>query len=259
MNDGAFGDEVLMAYADGELDAATAARVEAAAAEDPAVAARIEAFARTRTLVKDAAAIVADAAAPVPASLVEAVRAKVSAASRAEAEAEVVAFPDARSQARSRARSPSVWALPLAASIALVIGGAGGFFAGREGTGVANGPGVVAALGGGAWSDALDRLPAGAETGIDVGTLSVIGTFRTDAGELCREYRLAVDADEAFGGVACRGADAWQPRIVVRTADPNAAFAPASGDRAIEAYVDTIGGGTFLTPEEEAQALSDAP
>ena len=56
MSEPLFSDETLMAYADGELDAAAAARVAAAAEHDPNVRARIDSFRRSREVVRDAIA-----------------------------------------------------------------------------------------------------------------------------------------------------------------------------------------------------------
>ena len=50
-----FGDETLMAYADGELDAETARAVEAAAATDAELAQRIAMFSRTRDVLGELA------------------------------------------------------------------------------------------------------------------------------------------------------------------------------------------------------------
>ncbi len=112
----AFDDETLMAYADGALDGALAARVARAALADRRVRARIEIFRRTAMLARAALAPVVDE--PVPARLVAAVR-------EAKAGSVVPFRPKA-----GNLRRPLVWA--VAASVALfVVLGAGGVFTGR--------------------------------------------------------------------------------------------------------------------------------
>jgi anti-sigma factor RsiW len=118
----ALDDETLMAYADGALDAASAARVAAAALARPEIRRRISAFRTTATLARAAYASVVDE--EVPARLVAAVR-------TAPAAGNVVALrakPATAAAAPARSR-PIAWA--VAASVALVMAlGAGGVFTG---------------------------------------------------------------------------------------------------------------------------------
>ena len=72
-------DEMLMAYADGQLDDAEKRRIEALIASDPAYAARVESFRRSGQAARDAfAGVMAE---PVPLGLVSAI-AKASPAPR---------------------------------------------------------------------------------------------------------------------------------------------------------------------------------
>src|SRR5690606_3710336 len=97
-------DEMLMAFVDGETDAATTAMVARALAADAGLAARVEGFRASRALVREA---FGDARRePVPEALVEAV-------ARADRKGEVVAFPPRRMLRL---------ALPLAASLAVGFG-----------------------------------------------------------------------------------------------------------------------------------------
>jgi len=113
-------DTTLMAYADGALDAAAAARVAAAALARPEIRRRVAAFRTTATLARAAYASVVDE--DVPERLVAAVRAAPASGNVAALRAKPAAA------ARSRSR-PIGWA--VAASVALVMAlGAGGVFTG---------------------------------------------------------------------------------------------------------------------------------
>lgn len=104
-------DVMLMAYADGELDAATARQIEAAVAADPALAERVRMFRESAALLHGA---YADAMhEEVPERLLAAVR--------------VPASNVVKLQARRPARQIVAWA--MAASLAaLVIGGGGTYW-----------------------------------------------------------------------------------------------------------------------------------
>jgi anti-sigma factor RsiW len=117
-----FDDETLMAYADGALDAASAARVAGAALARPEIRRRISAFRTTATLARAAYASVVDE--DVPARLVAAVRDAPAAGNGVALRANPAA---AAAPSRSR---PIAWA--VAASVALVMAlGAGGVFTGN--------------------------------------------------------------------------------------------------------------------------------
>src|SRR5512135_2932910 len=117
-------EETLMAYADGELDAAAAAQVEAAIRGDPELAARL---ARQRTLrarLRDA--FDAELAEPVPQRLVDAAMRPAPAASK------VVPLDAARQGRAGRAGHAFAWrraSLPLAAAASLLLGIGAGFLA----------------------------------------------------------------------------------------------------------------------------------
>lgn len=196
------GDEELMAYADGELDAAAAARVEAAIAADPALA---DAVARHRALRQDLrAAFAGELDAPVPERL--------SALLRAPA-AEVVALDAARARRvpRPPARLPG-WA---AVAAALALGLAIGRFAPSPSPefGIGEGGALVA---GGALADALETGLASAP---EDGAVQLGLTFRDAGGRWCRSFGLARTA--AVAGLACRDAGGrWQVPAVAETAAP---------------------------------------
>ncbi|MFN8759575.1 MAG: anti-sigma factor family protein [Tagaea sp.] len=113
----AIDDETLMAWCDGELAPAAAARVGQAVARDAKLAARATAFRRTAELARGALAPVL--AEPIPQRLIDAVRAEPAKS------AEIVTL-----RPRAVPRRTLAWA--LAASVAFVaVLGAGGVFTGR--------------------------------------------------------------------------------------------------------------------------------
>lgn len=234
-----FEDDMLMAYADGELDESERAAIAAAAAADPALAARIASFARSRVAVKEAfAAIHAE---PPPARLV---------AAATGGRARVATFPGRSLAPRAR------FALPLAAAIAI---GAGivGFLAGRlsEEPGTAGGlaglDGAFAALAGTRSGEALplvvDGRPAQA---------TALASFETAQG-LCRVAIVSFGEGGALRGMGCAGADGWRTTVVIAEGAAGA-FGPASaaGVEIVEATLDALDAGAALGPDEEARAIA---
>ncbi|BBK35561.1 hypothetical protein STAQ_06390 [Allostella sp. ATCC 35155] len=117
-----FDDETLVAFVDGELDEASARDVAAAVAADAGLAARVEAFRQSAMMVQAAFARVIDE--PVPERLLLAARGTPEAVSEAPT-GTVVPF-------RRRSAIPRWIAVPIAASVAtLVIGAGAGYWAAR--------------------------------------------------------------------------------------------------------------------------------
>lgn len=176
-----FDDARLMAWLDGELDAAEGAEVEAAIAADPALAARVEEQRRLRDRLRAHYGPVADE--PVPERL------------SALLETNVVAFSPRRPSSRP------AWQLPAAIAASLVLG----LFGGRL---LPGGDGPVALDAGrlearGALASALDAQLASdqraeAETRIGI-------SFARADGRWCRTFEGV-----ALSGLACRDAGGWQ-------------------------------------------------
>lgn len=193
-------DEQLMAYADGELDAAAAAGVEAAITADPALA---EAVARHRALrrqLREAFAPALDE--PVPERLMALVRAPVAepvVASAAPA-AEVVPL-------RPRRR----WALPewagMAAALALGVALSQAFLAPAPADLRTVAGGALRADG--ALAQALDRQLAADNTA--AGRIAVGLSFRDGSGAYCRSFVLR--DPRPLAGLACRADDGWHVPI----------------------------------------------
>ena len=192
-----FPDEVLMAYADDELDAGTRAAVDAAMAADPDIARRIAQHKALRNRVHSAFNKILDE--PVPARL----RPRND---------NVVPL-------RRRQAHRSMWPQWTAIAASLIVGVIVGRMA-LVGTG-SSGP--IAMRGGqllasGALAAALTEQLASAQTAADPVRIGV--SFRSKSGRYCRTFALASPA--ALAGVACRAADGWQVGALASTESPSA-------------------------------------
>lgn len=239
-----FTDDVLMAYADGEVDGETAAAIEAAMASDASLTARIDVFARTRTIL--AAAAADRLAAPVPAAVTARALAAIEAARQPERGGNVLSLDKARS-----ARSWGFPGVALAASIALAVGMAAGFgLAPREPAGL-----QVASLPPETIT-ALSSAPSGERTEVAGGQFVAIASFRTADGDLCREFEFDAPDRSTLVSVACRDGTAWDLRLAIVAPGADASgYAPASSMETLDAYLSAIGAGAPLTAEEEAAAI----
>jgi hypothetical protein len=199
-----FPDEVLMAYADDELDAHTRAAVDAAMASDPEIARRIAQHKALRGRVHSVFDKVAGE--PVPARLLEVVR-NAPSGSR---ESNVV--PLRRRQVRR-------WTWPQWSAIAasLIVG----VLAGRLVLVRSHAPDMIAMRGGRilaggvlarALSDQLTADQSAAEP-VRIGV-----SFRSKSGEYCRTFTVRQPA--ALAGLACRAADGWQVGVLAHAESP---------------------------------------
>ena len=200
-----FSDEVLMAYADGELDASTRAAVEAAMASDPEMARRISQHKALRNRVSSALNKVLDE--PVPARLLAAARNEHPSGRPSTREGNVMPL---------RRRQAQRWTWPQWTAIAasLIIG----VIAGRVALMRPGIPGPIAMRGGrviagGVLADALSDQLVAAQSTADPVRIGV--SFRSKAGEYCRTFALARPAPLA--GLACRTGDDWRVRVLART------------------------------------------
>jgi len=198
-------DDMLMAYADGELAPAQRARVEAAMRDDPGVAAAVERHRALRADVFAAFAGVLDE--PVP----ERLRPAPAAPVRIDALAAAGARP---LPARWR------WGQAGALAAALVLGVAVGALGWR---GQARDAGAIAARAGeavvaqGVLAQALStRLAADAAGG--AGPVRIGVSFAARDGTYCRSFQLG-----ATGGLACRVDGQWRiPVLAAGTLDGGA-------------------------------------
>jgi anti-sigma factor RsiW len=200
-----FSQETLMAYADGELDAATRSAIEAAMAEDPAIAAEL---ARHRALRDELRGAFSGALSEdIPARLLDAAN-KAS----ARRDGDVVDMASARAAKEVRA-SRARWSWPQWTSIAasLLIGVLGGraLLQSESSDLLATDDGRLVATGAlskaltsqiGAQTDAQDKVRIGL-------------SFRARDGNYCRTFALPGDS---AAGVACRDNEHWQIQALAR-------------------------------------------
>jgi hypothetical protein len=223
-------DETLMAYADGELDPATRASVEAAMQADPDIAKRVARHRALREAMQGAFTGVLEE--PVPERLIAAARGQSTALQGA-----VVDL--AREAARRRTSAgPRRWQ-PAAMAASLVLGVGLGFLAWHGPKALlrpGSGGGLVANA---ELAEALstqlsdDRSPA---------RVAVAGlSFRSKSGDYCRTFSLS--GTDASSGLACYDGQDWKIKALAespRAATNSANFrtAAAADSPAIRAAVE---------------------
>ncbi|MEW9806974.1 anti-sigma factor [Mesorhizobium sp. ZMM04-5] len=246
-----FSDDMLMRFADGELADEEMAAIEQAMETDDDLVARVALFIETRAQAK--ASLAPLLAEPVPEKLVAAVEGMI-AASRAEREtpSSVVPFAAPKPAARASARH---WTLPLAASIAAVLGGLAGYWVAGDG---GSGPAGLAVAGivNPSVGDALRNVPAGGEVALaGGGRFRAIASFRDEAENFCREFELDSAGSTTVVAVACDAAGEWRVSFAVSAPGDAGGYAPASSTEALDAYLTAIEAGEPLSSDAEAEAL----
>jgi hypothetical protein len=240
-------DEILMAFADGELDEPAFAAVAKAIAEDPVVAKRVVDFQQSRRLTRSALSSTLES--DVPPALRAAVSAQVEAY-------ETANTPKAESNLRvlwyeRRVPKNSAMQVALAASLAAVALGLG-YFAGSQG--ISERHGLIAQLESSPVRDELNRAASGKDVELPFGRLRVISTYRLASGSLCREFRLQ-SSMEAAEAVACHKGE-WMATFALAKATNDTAFTPSGGDDPMAAYLESIGADQPLVDEAETKALA---
>jgi len=204
-------DETLMAYTDGELDAATRAAVEAAMQDDPEIRRRVARHQALRETMRGAFSAVLDE--PVPDRLIQAARGHGGVSKSA-----VVDLSQARAaRGQKNPGAPRRWQ-PAALAASLLLGLGLGFLAWHGSGGAMIQPGAGGGLiAGAALAEALsgqlsdDRSPnRAAVTGL---------SFRDKAGDYCRTFSLT--GSQGSSGLACREGADW--RIKALAQSPHAA------------------------------------
>ena len=193
-----YDDETLMAYADGELDAAQRAQIDAAIAQDPGLARRVQEHKALRARMTGAFSRVLDQ--PIPERLEAAAR--VGTRADAPARGNVIKFPARSARAPSppwRARewiamAASLllgvllsWRLLVPANSALFQAGEGGLLARGE------------------LARALENQLASEQSGEERVLIGL--TFKAHDGNYCRSFVLRA---ARTAGLACRVGSEWQ-------------------------------------------------
>jgi hypothetical protein len=214
-----FTDETLAAYADGELDAAQRAKVEAEMARDPEVTRAIERHRAITARVRGAYDRVLEE--PVPARL-----------------ASLVAAPAPRVKPQSRPAGPpptlrpAAWYAMAASVVAAVLVGL--FLARGPAEPYEETPdGLVAR---GPLEEGLDTQLASAPGG---GAVRIGTSFRRHDGAYCRTFTFGGQV----AGLACRGAEDWEIGALAKVAPASgevrtAASMPAEVLRAVDAAIE---------------------
>lgn len=207
-------DELLVAYADGELDAAQAAEVERAVAADPKLQSRLAALTRAANLTREI--FEAKGREAVPPALIERIVAGADGA------AEKPPGPMHAEPHRSlRERLAEWWQVPLPAAafgglMLLAVGVLVGYLLPHDSPagGAMTTAGVVPT------DTALHALLQQHASGepLTAGSLSleVVATF-VDGDRICREYRAQsrTGPHEYHAGVACHGDGTWNVAFAV--------------------------------------------
>ncbi|MDI1326087.1 MAG: hypothetical protein PSV23_04725 [Brevundimonas sp.] len=229
-----FNDEILMRRIDGELDAATAAAVDAAARTHARVAERLASLRMTTVAMRDAFPVMVD---PRDAALAQCIaRAPIT-----RGKFGLCGWPE--------------WLRPqtIAAGAALA---AAGFAAGvMVAPGIMNRPaGLVDAQGRIADVALVEVLDARLNAdGQDTSGLSVGLTFKDHEARWCRTFQ---DAAKALAGLACRKNEAWMIEALVPSHSAVGELRMAGSDMPtpVLVAVDDLMGEDTATATEELQA-----
>jgi hypothetical protein len=201
-------DEILMAYADGELDAAAREAVESAMREDPQIAARIAQHRDLRLQVQ--AAYAAELSEEVPQRLLRAAQ------GTADTERKIMNLRDpARAATHRGVATRWRWRTAGALAASVVAGvGVGFLLWGRAGSPFVRGAGG-ALLAGGPLAQALSSQLVAEQSnrsGVRIGL-----SFLAKSGDYCRTFSLAAAVPQS--GLACRHGKEWQVQALIQSSD----------------------------------------
>lgn len=261
-------DETLVAYADGRLGDAMAKRVEQFLQTDDEARQFVEMLKASGEMAR----VAFDEALHAPTSderLKRLIMAGIPDGGSSVAPDKVVPFQTGR-----RTSSPPRLALPLAACLALIIGGLAGYQLGQRQFGVtAVSDAINLAIGpvgtGSPYYELLETKPSGVSYSVDSGTagkleLIVLSTFREGSERLCREFEVIArspDISPATSAIACRRTGGeWTVHGAVQSAAAQGSgedFRPAGSEEtaAIEGILKSIGAKPALSKADEDALL----
>jgi hypothetical protein len=245
-----FSDETLMAYADGELDAAERAAIERALGSDPVLAERVAQHQALRSDVFAAFVPILDE--PVPSVLTAAALPGKVADLGAARSARAVAAASAAKAAPRRWSWPEWGAIAATLAIGVLVGSLGLSHGGGSDAALAVAPGADGKLvAQGALAAALSQQLAA-----DRGAVRIGVSFAAKDGALCRSFTLGGTA-----GLACHTGGQWQLPVIAEVAGGAAGEASAyrqAGSAMPEAVLDAIdarlSGGQTLDAKGEQEA-----
>ena len=258
-------DDMLMAYADDELDAKDRTNVEAYLARSAEGTGRFAVFVATGRRL--AALFDQPMREPVPQRLIDALQGAPRAPS--EPSAEVIHIGRGRNTKRTPQRS-NLWL--VAACVTLLAAGVGAEFALHQHTRGAESPFGLAEtstgtpIAGKDLAAALDTVASGSVSTREIAgvhaTIKPVFTFANIGGGFCRQYAIAGEGAVSFAGVACRmPAGQWQIQRHVAAAperakkDGHTYTAGGPELEALEAMVAKLISGDVLSGDAELAVM----
>jgi hypothetical protein len=242
-------DDILTAFADGELDETTRQMVEAAERDDPDVRRRLAAHRQLRARLQSAFAATLDE--PVPERLLAAVRKPAAPA------ANVIRLADQRAARSGAARRISISAWPafgsLAASILVGLGLGFGLWHGPDQLLKTSSDGSMVAVG--TLAKALSTELAAERAPDRVATIGL--SFLAKSGAYCRTFSLS--SGQAGAGMACREGEQWRIHLLAPAANDGSArseyrTAGSNGSPQLRSLIESEIQGEPLTREGEEAA-----
>ncbi|SFU23160.1 anti-sigma factor [Mesorhizobium sp. YR577] len=254
-----FSDEILMRFADGELDQETVARIKQALEMDDDLLARVALFTETRAQAQLAMKPLLEE--NVPDHLVAAVQRMVDEKRARSTDEQSAGNVVPLRKPAAEPLSARTWALPIAASLATaVLGGLAGYWLSSNSSRPAHGL-QVAGVSSPALIEALATRQSGGEIQL-AGTnqrLRLIATFRDSQKALCREFEVDSPNQSTVISVACHAGDEWRVSFAVVALGDSNGYAPASSTEALDAYLSAIHAEAPMSAEEELNALQTMP
>lgn len=241
--------ETLSAYLDGELSSADMQAVEAALETDPELAIQFADIAEANEAMTSAYRPLADE--PIPDHILAMVKAGTD-------DSNVVSLAEVKSQS-----SFSRWLMPIAASLAMVLGFAVGTNVNDD---TISSDALYAQLTGSITQDSplfdiLEGTPSAQSVGFQGAAdvlIEPLMTFQAANGVYCREVRIE-SPNSAQKGVVCRDDEIWNIVLLtqVRKAVDTPDFRTASGnsDNYIDEMIDDLIIGIPLDLDAEASAM----
>lgn len=261
-------DEMLMAYADGALDAAQTAAVEAYLARNPHARDVVAKLREAARLAKAAFETPMNEA--PPSRLVDAIMSSGPQNLQMQDAGRVASIDQARARRLPAMRN---WALAAAASVAVIVAGAGGYLAGRPDAGhEASDRFALGSIAAGSSTERIletsrsgQVLEPGSKDGSKGARLKIVATFRDKQGRPCREIEALGDDGRltpTAAAVACRSSNGrWHiegaARLTVGNAAQGVIKPSGSSERdPLEGVLQQLGAGPVLLPDEEQRMLS---
>ena len=250
-------DEILMAFADGEVDETIRGVVEEAMAKDAEIGRRVAEYMQSRRLVQTALSSEDHLAVP-PALQAAVIRQVLAVEGRARESVKMAATENVAEQ-----KPPAFIrfyfsrnTLRLAASLAAIAIAVGAFFAGQWtiGHGPADQP-LIARLNSMPVKETLSTAASGQQHGLGGAELRIVATYRSGNGSICREFVLQ-DASGKANAVACRSSTDWNITFALFEPAQAAGYAPADDSDLMGSYLQGLKAGDPLEPPAEKEALS---